>query len=785
MQNPISTPFTSIKLFFGNTDDSSDADGIELLAINTFCQFERMELEESTNNIFPVGSLIVRDTGDIVSYIAQREIKKIKVALNNNEKFTWYITSVTYVNNMASEIDQAFVAINFTNKLYYESQYVSFYDERQDYELNAETGELEPVGEAFPVWGIQYPFVTTPEHIIKTYAKKKVFTPPEFTITDSEGGEVSLNGCGVNLFIKNIAEPTNYVLFRPRISDAMRREQFQTNIITYLNYLFTYATDEFDRPYYMFWTDFTNCLNYKFFDLQTDLLADDFSFDKENTDPGHIQAYAIYDSADVERSLVIEGQERLCKKIYVMVTNPAYTIHDKNYYYIRSSPIYMEDTEGVPAGSTSDIERLMSPFLSESANTTLSTVTSYTINDSPGLTYSRRVSAIEDSNLYHLPDKGFFGYSKDYNDTRFKINSVDATASYENILNNIETTPLGLRDSYNPTLPQTPLYAFNDNPYMWQFQYDMTTTHPNIERGLSGSTVVVTKKDFYEEISEILNSTSGGENSSDVSDLLIDNLLAQVSLNKVLAAKYEAMKEKSFYDNERRVLLEKTEKENFVANVLCCIGTDLAPKEDWFFAKITGFIQDKRQLFKDNGEPAIYPLANAWLYSWKMLQPGPYIAGFTGGNTANIPIDAANHNMFQGWTASQCIGSTGSPSTQDIQSLSRNKGFTGIETWAVNLNERMNAFYDGSAPVSPYRGPGYNINNIESIGSFSVKPVGFTGTFYTEDNLSGSANHIVKMYKIPIKNLRDMGAATPAPNLDNEYVYYFAVENAVDGACNA
>jgi len=785
MQNPISTPFTSIQLLFGNTQDSDEGAGIELMKINNFCQFERMELEESTNNIFPVGSLLVRDTGDIISYIAQREIKKIKVELENGEKFTWYITAMTYVNNMASEIDQTFVSINFTNKLYYESQFVSFYDERPEFELNEETGEMEPVGEVLPIWGIEYPFVTTPEHIIKTYGKKKVFTPPEYNITDSKGNQVTYKGCGTNLFIKNIAEPTNYTLFRPRISDAMRREQYQTNIISYLNYLFTYATDVFNRPYYMFWTDFTNCLNYKFFDLETDLESTEFGFDKENTDPGHIQAYAIYDSPDVERVLTVEGDDRICKKIYVMVTNPAYTLNDKNYYYLRSSPIYMEDTSSVLNGATSDIERLMSPFLSESGNTTLTTVTSYTVNDSPGVTYTMRVAAYQDANLVHLPDKGYYGYSKDYNDTRFKINSVDATASYENILNHIESTPLGLRDSYFPELPQTPLYTFNDNQYMWQFQYDMTPTHPNIQRGMSGSTVIVTKQDFYEDISDILNSSSGGgDNESDVSDLLIDQILTEVSLNKVLAAKYEAMREKQFYDNERRALLEKTEKENFVSNVLCCMGTDLTPKEDWFFAKITGFVQDRRQLLKPDGEAGVYLLSNAWLYSWKMLQPGPYIAGYTAGNTANIPIHASNHNMFQGWTASQCIGSTGSPTLQEIDQMVQNKGFTGIETWAINLNERMNGFIK-NATVSPYRGPGYHINNIESVGSFSVKPVGFTGTSYTNSILSGSADHIVKMFKIPIKNLREMGAAPPAPNLIGEYVYYFIVENAVDGACDA
>jgi hypothetical protein len=64
MQNPISSPIQSIILKSNLSTEDSDFD-IELMKNNKFCQFERMELEESVNNIFPTGALIVRDTSDI------------------------------------------------------------------------------------------------------------------------------------------------------------------------------------------------------------------------------------------------------------------------------------------------------------------------------------------------------------------------------------------------------------------------------------------------------------------------------------------------------------------------------------------------------------------------------------------------------------------------------------------------------------------------------------------------------------------------------------------------
>jgi hypothetical protein len=473
MENPISSPIQSIILKSSLSTEDSDFD-IELMKNNKFCQFERMELEESVNNVFPTGALIVRDTSDILTYIAANEIKSIIVSLGDgdtSEKYEWSITSITYANNAISEIDQTFVVIYFTNKLFQESQGKSFYDEIV-YETDSE-GEVTAIPSS--LWDIPYPFVTTPEHIIKTYGYRSVFSKPLFTKMDSEGNEVILNGCGVNNNIKNNFEPKNAVLFRPKVSDATRQEQYQTNIISYLNYIFTYAVSAPTgsnqlKPYYMFWTDFTNCLNYKFFDLRSDLATDKYKFDLDSTDPYHVQPYGVYDSPDVERLLKnVDGEETECKKIYVLVTNPATSIINKNYYYIRDSPLYMEIPLFGISGATTNPVNLMSSYLSDSGVGTLTTVTKYTENVAGGVTYSMRTMAIEDANLTYLPDGGFYGYAADFSQSNTKINTTDAVAAYESVKSHIEATPLGLRDSYQQPNPQTPLYPFNDNPYMWQF----------------------------------------------------------------------------------------------------------------------------------------------------------------------------------------------------------------------------------------------------------------------------------------------------------------------------
>jgi hypothetical protein len=86
--NPIDTVISSIIL---KSNDNVEFD-LDVFKNNDFCQFERLEMEESVLNVFPKGALILRDKSDIMTYIAIKQIKSLQVEFQNGEKFLWYIT---------------------------------------------------------------------------------------------------------------------------------------------------------------------------------------------------------------------------------------------------------------------------------------------------------------------------------------------------------------------------------------------------------------------------------------------------------------------------------------------------------------------------------------------------------------------------------------------------------------------------------------------------------------------------------------------------------------------
>jgi len=361
-----------------------------------------------------------------------------------------------------------------------------------------------------------------------------------------------------------------------------------------------------------------------------------------------------------------------------------------------------------------------------------------------------------------------------------------------------------LRDTVNKdgTLKKSPLYPFNDTRYIWQYQYDLTRTHPNIAMGTrteidKESQEEVTYEeiqeiDFYQEINDLLDQqqSADSDDSSGI-DIEIASTLMDVNFNKVMDCKYRPMGAiGGTYDNFRRKQLEKTEKENFVAHVLCCMGKPIYSEES-FFAKITGFVRDLRYVESDApgiGGDVYGPLSDGWLYSWKKLEVGEYIGGATGSTGPSIESVASKYQLMQTWADSHCVGSTGSPTA----AVEGTDGFTGISTWAININERLNLKYvpkfsgeEASAQAGTYLGPGYYKPNITETGNFAYRPIGYTGSnFNASTNPVGGANHIVKMYKLPINDIRDMGCLAPIENLEGQYLYYFAAENIVDGTCN-
>ena len=124
--NPLSSQISDILLIndkvdgkINNPSDSLEK-GIRLFDKNknVYCQFEKIELVESVFEPYPKGSLIVRDIQDIVSYIKENGIDTIIMYDVNGNRWYFYITSTSYINNAAAETEQTFVSINFTNYIY-------------------------------------------------------------------------------------------------------------------------------------------------------------------------------------------------------------------------------------------------------------------------------------------------------------------------------------------------------------------------------------------------------------------------------------------------------------------------------------------------------------------------------------------------------------------------------------------------------------------------------------------------------------------------------------------
>ena len=85
---------------------------------NKECRFERLEMVESANEIFPSGSVAVTDLSDIVSYIGKNSIQSLEIEFFDGKIIYGDITSVSYIDNAASDNDTTTVAINFTNVYY-------------------------------------------------------------------------------------------------------------------------------------------------------------------------------------------------------------------------------------------------------------------------------------------------------------------------------------------------------------------------------------------------------------------------------------------------------------------------------------------------------------------------------------------------------------------------------------------------------------------------------------------------------------------------------------------
>ena len=277
-----------------STVSSISIGGLNILRPNVQCMFERLELVENVNEIFPNGVVIVKDLQDIVSFIKQNSIETVSISFFNGNVCETDITGVSYINNAASDTEETLVGIYITNKYYKKSLQSS---------LNNELG----------------------------FHKPKVFLIDEFVSLVKQKSFNSAPGW--------TDYTDNYIVYKPTNTVSERQESISDNAIRYLNYISTYAIDlVYKKPNFMVWTEFDGSVNFKYF---YNNVQDDSSYGSIDSDYRRI---GVYNGDSVTQKLT-DG--KIYRKAYYYSTNPSYQYISKNYYYISKIPKILDV---VPSG---------------------------------------------------------------------------------------------------------------------------------------------------------------------------------------------------------------------------------------------------------------------------------------------------------------------------------------------------------------------------------------------------------------------------------------------------
>jgi hypothetical protein len=278
--NPAYSTIKSISLLA--TRDSNPDSGFDVVRQNTQCRYERLELVENINDVLPTGCLIVTDLQDIVTFI--NGFSYISISFFSGDPILGSITSISYINNAASDSDDTIVAINFTNSYY------------------------------------KY-FSTKSLSALLTYKKPIVYTVDEFVT------QLKFTFGSVARGYQDSA--TNYFLYKPLTPYGSGDETTPDNAIEMMNYLSTSAIDKNGDPNFLFWTSFGGAVNFKSF--KRDITSD--------AEYGNANNIAVYDGDSVIQKL---SDGKVYRKAYFVASNPALQWISKNYYYIRKTPKYLD-----------------------------------------------------------------------------------------------------------------------------------------------------------------------------------------------------------------------------------------------------------------------------------------------------------------------------------------------------------------------------------------------------------------------------------------------------------
>jgi hypothetical protein len=797
--NPLTSQISDILLVNDKVDGPISEAGDELTKgirlfdrnKNVYCQFEKIELIESVFEPYPKGSLILRDIQDIVSYIKSNEIDTIIMFDVNGNRWCFYITSTSYINNAAAETEQTFVSINFTNYIYKLAEQSSFS------QIEGPVPYSRPIHKNFRLVSAIYESVTTSvDSPFRNFSldlnspnRKEDFFPYFADKTENLSFYVGLNGVEdrthypIDNTIQYLSYLSSYSIPKAYNPDEPI-EAKDLGFFTQNNIFVGEIIYDSNFPRFLFWTGWFETIIFKYFyqDLKKDKIAQAKRKVKEFN-------YAVYDSDNTYIQIEVDGEEAKFKKIYSLATSPADQFMSKKYFYVRKTPKFLNDVSGNTTFDGNTFAKLSFQFQDEGQKY------DYQIVSSDGVVNKVPQGANE------LIYKNFWGF-------------YDSMNPLDNVSN---TTHIGRDFGYGGAyydtnfMGDTGYMPYVDCAEMWKNQFDLTPVDPNLG----------------EKINYDAGAVSGGPELN--------------YLNRIALIRYNTF-DKLKGVSKQLEHIRKIERQNFISYVLCCIKE---AKEETFFAALLGRDQSGWDpYFKQkgvNGEPLKYRYAWAklkliddptaiklnlkqtepdWMYGneyeifstpenrlWVLDVGDPLYDPVTrkpNGEWSGWPFQdlrfnfAINISERTNWYSATGLTYSGFPLFPFL-----GQGTTGDEGGYYSPGWHAQSVIDEGFQKIKYRPIGHPIIDL-TAGTIRVEPKGITfPPLYSQDAAdekqlpvypTGSCAfyefkklHIVKMYKIPvIKLLRDSNITDQAllRFYDGKFIYWFDAQNIMDGPCD-
>jgi hypothetical protein len=329
------------------------------------------------------------------------------------------ITSLSHITNAASDTDENFISINFSNNYYKYMQTSSLHDKMP----------------------VAYPHVYKISDFVDLVSS---------TILNPNSDDIAVN---------YIDETTNYVLYKPLNTTENKTESSSDNILQYLNYLSTYATavpngtsSHEPEPRFLFWTNWQGSIYFKYFPTN---IEDDPSSSVTSA----ALRYAIYDSNTRSVNLKSQGNKEF-RKIYYLSSDPRGQYISKNYYYTRKTPKILDYVSDDGDYSSNVMDALMYQYKDEGQKYNIELLGT----DGKGGYIKGSVPGADE-----VICDGHWGY---YN-SLFGLNSKSsATTMGEDF---------GFANTYNKFLysGSEGYFPYVDTIEMWKMMFDFTEIHPN------------------------------------------------------------------------------------------------------------------------------------------------------------------------------------------------------------------------------------------------------------------------------------------------------------------